>query len=97
MGSDRYLAVKMAAFAAGMKAKAGELTLKDIDRLGEQAVQNLEVEDPLMSAVADFVYDSAVYMRDPVKLAEIGAVLCRQIETLNVPQPPDLERRDIYG
>ncbi|MEX0306047.1 MAG: hypothetical protein AB3N12_01560 [Ruegeria sp.] len=97
MGSDQYLAVKMAAFAAGMKAKAGELAYDDVDRLGDLTVEKLDAGDPLMSAVADFVYDCNVYMRDPVKLAELGADLCRHIETLNLPQPPDLDRRDIYG
>jgi hypothetical protein len=97
MGSDAFLAVKMAAFAAGMKAKAGDLARDDIDQLRDLVERDLDPEDQNARAITAFVVDFGVHFRDPVKLAEIGADLCRHVDAMNVPQPPDLERRDIYG
>lgn len=97
MGGDPILAAKIAAFAAGMKAKSGDLTRGDVDQLQDQIDRDLDAEDPLYRSLSSFLIDCGVHLRDPVKLAEIGADLCHHIETLNVPQPPDLNRRDIYG
>lgn len=97
MGSDRHLAAKMAAFAAGMKAKAGELERDDIEQLRAQVERDLEIDDPLRKVLVEFAIDCGVYLRDPVKLSEVGADICRHINLLNVPEPPDRDRRDIYG
>lgn len=92
----RALALKMAAFAEAMRARSGEIDREALARLVRLADAAPE-DDPLGARVLEFVTDIRVWSRDPVRLAELGADLVRFIDLLNMPEPPDLGRRDIYG
>ncbi|GGH36146.1 hypothetical protein SAMN05444007_108227 [Cribrihabitans marinus] len=96
MAGDPQLALRLAAFSAGMSAKAGTLDMADLERLRAQAAM-FDVALTLRRAIEGFALDARVHARDPVRLAELGRDLCRYIDTLNIPEPPDSQRRDIYG
>lgn len=97
MPRDPHLAARMAAFSAGMSAKAGELVREDLHKLRDQVQNDLNEDSRLRRAVESFVLDCEAHFRDPVKLAELGADLCAYIDVMNMPEPVDAERADING
>lgn len=97
MSHDNVLAVKFDAFAVAMQAKAGGLEDFDVDSLVAKAEQLLGSDHPVARAVMAFATQYQLDPRDAVHVAEHGDILLAAIDRLNVPEPPDMGRRDIYG
>lgn len=96
MGHEHSIALRMAVFANAMNAQVGTITPADVALLIWQ-VRELDEGDVLRRAVEGFADRYALVRRDPRKLAELGRTLSAFICNLNMPDPVDLNRRDIYG
>ncbi|MBW4972101.1 hypothetical protein KZZ08_00630 [Roseovarius mucosus] len=94
---DQQIALRMAAFAAAMRAKVGNLDAETVADLVAQAEGHLTPEDALAQAIARFAQGYREHRRQADRLAELGRDLSAFIETLNMPVPPDLGRKDIHG
>lgn len=94
---DQQIALRMAAFAAAMRAKAGNLDAETVADLVAQAERQLTPEDALARAIARFADGYRQHRREAGELADLGRDLSAFIETLNMPVPPDLGRKDIHG
>lgn len=94
-GWNTRVSVKFDAFSVAMQAKVGGLQQLDIDALVTKAEQMLSSDDPLTRAVNSFAtqYDIA----DERRRRELGEDLLATIQSMNMPEPPGQDRRDIYG
>lgn len=90
------LGLKLAAFAEAMRARSGEIDREELARLVRLAEAAPE-DDPLRARVLEFVTDLRSWSRDPVRLADLGGEMVRFIDLMNMPEPPDMNRRDIFG
>ncbi|PZQ99914.1 MAG: hypothetical protein DI533_04590 [Cereibacter sphaeroides] len=89
--------VASAAFAVGMKAKCAELTALDVEQLRSQTEELLADGDPLRAAILAFATQYELCRFDAAQLVDLGNQLCRAVEIALLPEPPDLDRRDIHG
>ncbi|MEM6650957.1 MAG: hypothetical protein AAF582_00060 [Pseudomonadota bacterium] len=99
LASRLCLEVKFTAFSVAQKAKAGILPKQDVNDLVGQASE-LMVEDenhPLLIAVLRFADGYFEHRRSGAMVYELGVELANAIDRLNMPEPPDQGRADIYG
>lgn len=96
MGCEHSIALRLSVFANAMKAQVGTIVAADVALLILQ-VRELDQGDVLRRAVEGFADRYAVVRRDPRQLAELGRTLSAFIANLNMPDPVDQHRKDIYG
>lgn len=89
-------ALKFAAFALAMQIKAGTDTAQDHAALRRQLGRFPWPEKPLAQAVTGFCdrLDEAATRADRHAAAD---ALAKYVDHMNVPTPPDIERKDIHG
>jgi hypothetical protein len=80
-----------------MKAKVGSLTPLDVEQLRSQAEELLDEDLPFRAAVFDFATQYEILRRQPEALLQVADALFRATQVALLPEPPDLNRRDIHG
>ena len=98
MPYDPILALKMAAFSAGQNAKINDLDEATVEELRIQVERVLDdPQDPLRQAVIRFVVQYEIEKLSKNGLLRLGCDLVDFLHGLNMPMPPDVDRKDIYG
>lgn len=96
MAYDPQMALRFAAFAAGMQAVAGSLDRDELARL-ERHANNFDQSEPLPRAVIRFVAQVRADIRNRAVIEDLGRGLTTYICSLNRPDPVGFDRRDLFG
>lgn len=89
-------ALAFEALSVAMCARVGDASAEDVRGLWVQR-QVVPDGDPLRVAIERFEQEFWQLRRDPAALSRVAGDLIRAVELRMVPQPPDLDRRDIHG
>lgn len=93
---DRYR-VASHGVSVAMAAKSRTLEPEDVGALRIRAEELLSRSDPLFFAVTEFATQFELYRWQPDEWVALGQTLHHQIDVAIQPDPPDLERSDVYG
>ena len=95
MARHEEMQVRFDAFDVALQAKVGGLQQLDIDALVAKAEQLLTSNHRLAREICAFATDYEV--ATPEARRALGDRLLTFVQSENVPQPPGLDRSDIYG
>lgn len=90
------LGIRMAAFSAALRAKAGTLWLDDAAQLAARAARELDGRDPIRAGIEDL----HVLLKDRADRAlrlDAADRLLIEIDKANMPAVPGQDRVDIHG
>ena len=88
--------LKFAALALAYRAKVNEVDPLDVDHLLTEADNQLAHDHPIYRGITTFATQYQLAM-DAAAVKACGDVLADLVETWVVPEPPDLNRKDIHG
>lgn len=94
MAHERILAM---VYSVSSGARLNSLDPDAVDNLRAEAVQMLDVDDPLRRAITAFAVQHEICHRDAAALRELGEQLGRALDLALLPAPVGLDRVDIHG
>lgn len=97
MPHEVKIALRMQAFSVAMQAKSGGFDRETVATLRAMAEAQDDQIDPLVRAILTFATAFEDLQGDLNGLARAGEALVAAVDRANVPQPPDLGRKDIHG
>jgi len=87
----------MSAFALSMLAKVNAVQKPDVEMLVDCAIETLDADDPLLSAINEFSARYQLSRFDADTLHQAGVALGEAVRLHCLPTPIDAARADIYG